>query len=46
MRVPKNYTHCKAIALSMAASVTKKLWEIGDIVDVLEAWDKLVQCCG
>jgi len=27
----------KAIALSIAARVTKKLWEIGDIVDVLEA---------
>ena len=25
--------------LAMAASVTKRLWEIGDIVDVLEAWE-------
>ena len=24
---------------AMAASVTKRLWEIGDIVDVLEAWE-------
>ena len=23
---------------AMAANVTKRLWEIGDIVDVLEAW--------
>jgi hypothetical protein len=23
----------------MAAKVTKRLWEIGDIVDVLEAWE-------
>jgi hypothetical protein len=22
-----------------AANVTKRLWEIGDIVDVLEAWE-------
>ncbi|PNE10508.1 MAG: hypothetical protein CR217_13930 [Beijerinckiaceae bacterium] len=25
---------------AMAADVTKRLWEIGDIVDVLEAWEK------
>jgi hypothetical protein len=25
--------------LSPAARVTKRLWEIGDIVDVLEAWE-------
>jgi len=24
----------------MAANVTKRLWEIGDVVDVLEAWEK------
>ena len=24
---------------AMAANVTKRLWEIGDIVDVLEAWE-------
>jgi IS1 family transposase len=24
---------------AMAASVTKRLWEIGDVVDVLEAWE-------
>ena len=24
---------------AMAASVTKRLWEINDIVDVLEAWE-------
>jgi hypothetical protein len=23
----------------MAANVTKRLWEIGNIVDVLEAWE-------
>jgi hypothetical protein len=26
----------------MAAGVTKRLWEIGDIVDVLEAWETSV----
>jgi hypothetical protein len=25
---------------AMAAKVTKRLWEIGDIVDVLEAWEQ------
>ena|SRR5258708_914500 len=25
---------------AMAAKVTKRLWEIGDVVDVLEAWEK------
>src|SRR6266567_56477 len=25
---------------AMAAGVTKRLWEIGDVVDVLEAWEK------
>jgi hypothetical protein len=24
---------------AMAAGVTKRLWEIGDIVNVLEAWE-------
>jgi len=24
---------------AMAAGVSKRLWEIGDIVDVLEAWE-------
>jgi hypothetical protein len=24
---------------AVAAKVTKRLWEIGDIVDVLEAWE-------
>jgi hypothetical protein len=24
---------------AMAADVTKRLWEMGDIVDVLEAWE-------
>ena len=24
---------------AMAAGVTKRLWEIGDIVDMLEAWE-------
>lgn len=24
---------------AMAAGVTKRLWEIGDLVDVLEAWE-------
>jgi hypothetical protein len=26
----------------MAAGVTKRLWEIGDIVDALEAWETSV----
>jgi hypothetical protein len=26
----------------MAANVTKRLWEIGDIVDVLESWEGVV----
>jgi hypothetical protein len=25
----------------MAANVTKRLWEIDDIVDVLEAWEAI-----
>jgi hypothetical protein len=25
---------------AMAAGVTRRLWEIGDIVDVLEAWNR------
>ena len=25
---------------TMAAGVTSRLWEIGDIVNVLEAWEK------
>jgi len=25
---------------AMAANITKRLWEIGDIVDVLEAWEQ------
>jgi hypothetical protein len=25
----------------MAAGVTERLWEIGDIVDVLEAWERV-----
>ena len=25
----------------MAAGVTQRLWEIGDIVDVLEAWERV-----
>jgi len=25
---------------AMAAGVTKRLWEIGDIVDMLEAWEQ------
>lgn len=28
---------------AMAANVTKRLWEIGDIVDVLEAWESTSQ---
>ncbi len=28
------------ITPAMAAGVTKRLWEIGDIVDVLEAWEE------
>jgi IS1 family transposase len=29
------------ITPAMAAGVTKRLWEIGDIIDVLEAWERL-----
>ena len=29
---------CQSVAM-MAAKVTKRLWESGDIVDVLEAWE-------
>jgi hypothetical protein len=25
---------------AMAAGVTKRLWEVGDMVDVLEAWEQ------
>lgn len=28
------------ISPAMAAGVTKRLWEMGDIVDVLEAWEQ------
>ena len=28
---------------AMAAGVTKRLWEIGDIVDVPEAWENTTQ---
>jgi hypothetical protein len=27
---------------AMAAEVTERLWEIGDIVDVLEAWENTI----
>ena len=29
---------------AMAAGITARLWEIGDIVDVLEAWEGRVKC--
>jgi 3-methyladenine DNA glycosylase/8-oxoguanine DNA glycosylase len=29
---------------AMAAEVTERLWEMGDIVDVLEAWEQSGQC--
>jgi hypothetical protein len=28
---------------AMAANVTKRLWEMSDIVDALEAWESIVQ---
>jgi hypothetical protein len=28
---------------AMAANVTKRLWEMSDIVDVLEAWESATQ---
>jgi hypothetical protein len=31
------------ITPAMAANVTKRLWEIGDIVNVLEAWKATTQ---
>jgi hypothetical protein len=37
MRYPLFGVECTTPA--MAAKVTKRLWEIGDIVDVLEAWE-------
>ena len=38
-----NYNFCRIhktlrVTPAMAAGVTDRLWEIGDIVDVLEAW--------
>jgi len=27
---------------AMAAGVTKRLWEISDVVDVLEAWEAFI----
>jgi hypothetical protein len=27
---------------AMAAGVTKRLWEISDVVDVLEAWEQMI----
>jgi hypothetical protein len=30
-------------AHAMAAGVTKRLWEMSDVVDVLEAWEASVQ---
>jgi hypothetical protein len=33
-------------APAMAAGATSKLWEIGDIIGVLEAWERLKQTCG
>jgi hypothetical protein len=36
-----NFVRIKTLRATpaMAANVTKRLWEIGDIVDVLEAWE-------
>jgi hypothetical protein len=39
-----NYNFCRIhktlrATPAMAAGVTSRLWEIGDIVDVLEAWE-------
>ena len=31
--------HRVSVVPAMAAGVTKRLWEIGDIVNVLEAWE-------
>jgi hypothetical protein len=48
-RIPSRYLRCTTISLASirrcgyaghAANVTKRLWEIGDIVDVLEAWEQ------
>ncbi len=32
-------TACASTSPAMAAGVTKRLWEMGDVVDVLEAWE-------
>jgi hypothetical protein len=31
--------HALKVTQAMAANVTKRLWQIGDIVNVLEAWE-------
>jgi hypothetical protein len=47
--IPSRYLRCTTISFASirrcgyaghAANVTKRLWEIGDIVDVLEAWEQ------
>jgi hypothetical protein len=37
---PVNEWYTVFMTPAMAAGVTKRLWEMADIVDVLEAWEK------
>ena len=39
-----SFARCKTLRTTpaMAANVTKRLWEIGDIVDVLVAWENTI----
>jgi hypothetical protein len=30
------------VSPAMAAGITKRLWEISDVVDVLEAWEQMI----
>jgi hypothetical protein len=40
-RKPRAFSIHKTLRTTpaMAANITKRFWEIGDIVDVLEAWE-------
>jgi hypothetical protein len=47
LKTTRTQWHCNFVRIhktlrttpAMAADVTKRLWEIGDIVGVLEAWE-------
>jgi hypothetical protein len=36
---PRDFSQAAKLVVDIAAGVTKRLWEIADIVDVLEAWE-------